>query len=43
MSGGINLVPTLVLASVDMFGFAFFPQWASGALGSGNGSSETAL
>lgn len=43
MSGGINLVPTLALASVDMFEFAFFPKLASGTLRSDNGSSETAL
>ena len=29
-------VPTPVLASVDMFGFASFPKWASGASGSGS-------
>ena len=28
-------VPTPVLVSVDMFGFASFPKWASGASGSG--------
>lgn len=36
-------VPTLVLASLDMFGFVFFPKWASEASGSGSGNSETAL